>query len=72
MLACEIFKLICSLGETDEQVVCSKRHRDVAVADGRLPSAAKLDSVACGPGPRKVSWEALKYKGCLGLSGGVD
>ena len=55
MLACEIFKLICSLGETDEQVVCSKRHRDVAVADGRLPSAAKLDSVACGPGPRKVS-----------------
>ena len=55
---------------TDEQVVCGRRHRDAAVAKGRLPSAAKLDSTACGP--RKVSWEALKDKGCLGLSGGVD
>ena len=57
---------------TDEQVVCGKRHRDAAVAKGRLPSAAKLDSTACGPRPRKVSWKALKDKGCLGLSGGVD
>ena len=40
---------------TDEQIVCGKRHRNAAVAKGRLPSAAKLDSAACGPGPRKVS-----------------
>ena len=40
---------------TDEQIVCGKRHRNAAVAKGRLPSATKLDSAACGPGPRKVS-----------------
>ena len=35
--------------------MCGKRHRDAAVAEGKLPSAAKLDSTACGLGPRKVS-----------------
>ncbi|RVW30578.1 hypothetical protein CK203_086079 [Vitis vinifera] len=48
------------------------RHRDATDAEGRLPSVVELDSTACGPGPRKASWEAYKDKGFMGLSSGVD
>ena len=44
---------------TDEQVVCGKRHRYAVVAEGKLPSAAKLDSSDCGSRPRKKCWEGF-------------
>ncbi|RVW81134.1 Nicastrin [Vitis vinifera] len=60
------------VGVMHAQVECGRRHRDATDAEGRLPSVVELDSTACGPGPRKASWEAYKDKGFMGLSSGVD
>ena len=57
---------------TNEQVECGRRHRVAVDVEGRLASAAELDSTVIGLGPRKAGWEAYKERGYMGLSGGVE